>query len=79
MLPAAAITVAGWMRGANLPTRARAARFSRSIATWKRRIPARTARSVSAARSDVPTPCRCHSSVIAIATSAASKSSWRRT
>jgi hypothetical protein len=80
-LPAADITVAGGLGGRaggpNFRASARAARFSRSIDTWKRRIPARTARSVSAASSAVPTPWRCQSSTTAIATSAWSNSARR--
>jgi len=45
---------------------------------WKRRIPAERARSLSAARSAMPTPWCCQRSTTSIATSAVSKSSSRR-
>jgi hypothetical protein len=74
-LPAAAITVAGRVGGASFRASARAPALSRSIDRRKRRIPARLARSVSAAT--VPTPRRCHSSTTSTATSASSNSSRR--
>jgi hypothetical protein len=76
-LPAAAITVAGRVGGASFRASARAPALSRSIDRRKRRIPARLARSVSAAAKAVPTPRRCHSSTTSTATSASSNSSRR--
>jgi hypothetical protein len=76
-LPAAAITVAGWVAGPSFLASARAPTLSRSIDMWKWLMPARTARPVSAVMSAAPTPWRCQPSTTSLATSATSNCSSR--
>jgi hypothetical protein len=73
----AAIIVAGAVGGPSFRASPRAATLSRSIEIWKRRMPARVARAVSARIRAVPTPRCCQPSTTSIATSAASNSSRR--